>query len=51
MDGDINLKDTTQNFKEENKNNGNYKGNKKLIHSNYNYISSAQIYESNKFFE
>ena len=30
---------------------GNGKGNKKLINSNFNYISSAQINESNKFFE
>ena len=29
---------------------GNGKGNKKLINSNFNYISSAQINEINKFF-
>ena len=49
IDGDTNLK--TCNIKKKNKNNGNDKVNQKLINLNCNYISSAQIYESNKCFK
>ena len=38
-------------IKKKNKNNGNEKGNNKPLNLNCNYISSAQIYESNKFFK
>ena len=49
MDGDTNLK--TYNLRKKNKNNGNDKRNQKLINLNCNYISSDQIYESNKSFK
>ena len=49
MDGDTNLK--TSNLRKKGKNSGNDKGNQKLTNLNCSYISSAQIYESNKCFK